>query len=790
MTAETYSHVREEGQLTANYIEILEGGLDSEENRVYRDLLAFDAEMGERFLNSLTHARRGIMHRLLQGILRENLLGLGHKTRLHGSDLSEWHARTAKMVELVREQGEEFPYAKIVPLSDTSYWIVPVGGMFTFDRFELNGDVWAAEQSGPVVTVRRLKHPLELLIAVRDQLVGGEETNAPNFARFCEEIQNSVANFALALAGFSVRAEAIREEAGRLGVGNTLDYVRRKLEESDAFSPLTFFEQLVVEGHPLHPGAKIKMGMSTADTLRYSPEHGARPQVRIVALRRDHAGLSAQEGLTTNELFYRDYPGLEAQVASELGEKRLSPEDYLLVTLHPWQYEHTVTAGHYDKELADGILVPIGGFTIDTGALMSFRSLAPSLRSRHHIKTCVNIQMTGAIRTISPNSAQNGPRIATLIREVLERENRFGNTLHVMQEKAGVHFLSHDPHENDTDKFFRAKNLAAIVRENPEWFAEEDELALVGSSLIAVSPISGRPVVLELIEEFAADRNIDDERIAVSEWFKDYAKTLLPSFLTLMTKYGISLEGHLQNSVPVFRKGRLSKMVVRDFGGVRIHRERIRKQGLTLQEYPGSATIIDDAQDLRNKTFYPLFQNHLGELIFTLAKHTSCPERVLWDHCLALSYGQMRKLTAVEEIRELAKADFEELFAPTLELKSMTTMRLLGTVTDYTFSRVTNPLDPKGRIEAVEHEGAEESVFVKFACCKKFCLSGKGRCTGCPALCQQEREERLYRRLGVEVPAGAVQEEPCAPDTECAAYTGDHSENCQFSRKQAAKESH
>ncbi|HEU4965622.1 MAG TPA: IucA/IucC family protein [Bacilli bacterium] len=776
-------HAHQDDLFRTNYIEILEGGLDREERRIYNDLLEHDDAFAERFLAQLPYARRGIMHRLLQGILRENLLGLGQQVQDHGHYLSEWHTRTETMLHQIRARGENFLYAKIVPLSESTTWIAPVKNLSSFDRFEPDGDVWIGEQTGPVTNTRRLRHPIELLISIQDKLTA-QQAEAPNFTRFCEEIQNSVANFALALAGYTARQTATREDARRHGLDTTLDYVRHLQQESATFSPLVFFEQLVVEGHPLHPGAKIKMGMTTADTLRYSPEHGARPQVRLVAVRNDHVGRSAQGNLTTNHLLYQDYPDLQAQVQAGLHAKNQREEDYQLVTLHPWQYEHTVMAGTYDAELAADIIVPIEGVALDTGALMSFRSLAPSGKQRHHIKTCVNIQMTGAIRTISPNSAQNGPRIATLITEILERENRFGNTLYVMQEKVGVHFKSNDPTESEADRFFRAKNLATIIRENPEWYADEDELALVGSSLIAASPLSGRPIALELIDEYAREHGIEEEALAVSEWFKAYVSTLLPGFLTLMSRYGISLEGHLQNSVPVFKNGRLTKMIVRDFGGVRIHRDRIRRQGLSLEEYPGSATIIDDDQDLRNKTFYPLFQNHLGELIFTLANHTSCKERVLWDHCLALSYGIYKKLAADEVIRDQAMTDRTELFAPSIELKSMTTMRLLGTVTDYTFSRVTNPLDPKGRIEAVEHDNEQESVFIKYACCKKFSLPDKGRCTGCPGLCQHERQERLYARLGVEAPEGLPQgEERCLPDTECTVYVGGSHQNCRVSEQ-------
>lgn len=765
--------------LEENYIEILEGGLDSEEQRVYNDLLQMDAEYADRFLTHVPRARHGIMHRLLMGIIRENLLGLDLGACLTSKDHPAWQPRIEQMMTELRKQGQAPQSARFIPLTDETLWVVPITKIFSLDRFELEGDVFVVEMAGAKINVRPLRHPLELLIGLREVGLGTDRFAAPNFERFYQEIQNSVANFALALAGFGQRVEEIKTDAEQISAASTLDYVRIKQAESENFSPLVFFEQLVVEGHPLHPGAKIKMGMTTEETIRYSPELGARPQVRVVAVRHDHVGISAQEeGLTTNELLYRDYPELESKVQETLSKKGVSSHDYQLITLHPWQFDNTVMTGIYGSELESNIIVPIEDFVIDTGALMSFRSLAPAGRNKHHIKTCVNVQMTGAIRTISPNSAQNGPRIANVIHEVMERENRFDNTLFVMEERVGIHFASQKADESEQDRFFRGKNLASIIRQNPEWFAGEDEIAIVGSGLIATSPITGQPVVVELIQEYADIHKIEHMHIAASEWFKDYVTVMLPGFLMLMSRYGISLEGHLQNCVPIFKDATLSKMVVRDFGGVRIQRERMRKRGLELVEYPGSATIVDDVRDMRNKTFYPLFQNHLGELIFTISKATRCNERILWDHCIALANGTFQELLDAEpELAEQIQDDMQELFAEDIELKSMTAMRLQGTVTDYTFSRVPNPLDPKGRFEYVQNGERETSVFIKFACCRKFKLDDKGRCTGCPGLCQVDRRERLYKRLGVTSPEAI---EHCPPETECAVYSEPEDAGCKL----------
>jgi len=171
-----------------------------------------------------------------------------------------------------------------------------------------------------------------------------------------------------------------------------------------------------------------------------------------------------------------------------------------------------------------------------------------------------------------------------------------------------------------------------------------------------------------------------------------YCEVCLPGFLTLMSRYGVSLEGHLQNSIPVFRGGETVRVLVRDFGGVRILHERLARQGIRADLHPGSAVVIEDVEELRNKIYYPVFQNHLGELVACLVRRLDLEEQCLWQPIAEVCRGVFRELKGAPAIHEQAACDEAALFRPTLGLKAMTTMRLLGDVTHYTFSEVPNPL--------------------------------------------------------------------------------------------------
>src|SRR3712207_9418033 len=96
-----------------------------------------------------------------------------------------------------------------------------------------------------------------------------------------------------------------------------------------------------------------------------------------------------------------------------------------------------------------------------------------------------------------------------------------------------------------------------------------------------------RSVLMEVLQLFAAGRGIADPELAAVTFLQRYCEVCLPGFLTVMSRYGVSLEGHLQNSILVFRGGEPVCILVRDFGGVRILRERLGRQGGRSEERGG-----------------------------------------------------------------------------------------------------------------------------------------------------------------------------------------------------------
>jgi siderophore synthetase component len=632
---------------------------DHEETALLAHLDATDAALAQAVRRHLPTARAGIMERLVLAVIREELVP---PARLTVRD-------DTVMIALPEER-----------------LVIPVLRRHAFERLDLGGPVMLQGPRGS----REIAHPRALLALLRPD--GLDDDARSRWERFEQELSNSVANYALALAGAARREARLHSHVE--SVSDSLEWVTLQAATDPQFSPLAFFEQWVVDGHPLHPGAKIKMGMTPDAVMRYSPEWEAAPQLALVAVMRSACRVHALDGVRPTELVMREYPELAAAIATALAARNLTPDQVELIPVHPWQREQTLPVMHA-AAIAAGDVLPLDGIGIPARALMSFRSFAPLQpwgAGRHHLKTAVNVQTTGAVRTVSPQSAWNGPEFSRLLRRIAAREQGFDGRFRVLEERIGVSFVSSC--EQEAVAALLERNLSALFRENPEDHVGPGEVAMPGSALLARSPVTGKPIVLELVARFARRHGIPHLGAAAVRFMGRYAATCLPPFLTLMTRYGLSLEGHLQNSVAVFRDGEPVRMLVRDFGGVRILGDRLKAQGLEGRFHSGSATVIDDVADLRNKLFYPVFQNHLGEVIATLVRDGGADAHALWEAIAEVCRATYQVLKRDPAIASQAIADEAALFAPRIDLKAMVTMRLKGDVTRYTFAQVPNPLCP------------------------------------------------------------------------------------------------
>ncbi len=410
------------------------------------------------------------------------------------------------------------------------------------------------------------------------------------------ELDNSVVNLALAR-----EAQPVPD-----GGQPTLN---RAVRSPD---PLAYLEQSVVDGHPLHPCCRTRMGLSRDEVIAYAPEH--RP---IVSL---HTVIVPE----------RRWLGVE------------SPPT---LVVHPWQRAHVLDA--YPWLTPSDEIRP-------ARPLMSLRTLALVGAPNTHVKTAVDVQMTSAIRTVSPAAIHNGPLVSALLRDLTAGTP----TLSVLAEfGAGAVLVDGEP----------SRSLAMVWREGPS--LGPGELAMPLAALAAPSNADGRPLAVEIV-------TLGYGRDPLA-FLDALARLMLPPLLTLLHR-GVGLEAHGQNLLAVLRHGRLHRLLYRDFGGLRLSPARLRAKGFEPPPTRGDLAT-DDPRVLRTKLLASAVSTVLGETIAVLGREYGFDEQSAWARVAAAARGH-------------DGAEAAGLFADTLPIKAMTAMRLASDPVADLWSHVPNPM--------------------------------------------------------------------------------------------------
>ena len=650
--------------VTKHYNETIPGPM-MEEDRCLRFLESHHPGLVSRFLEKREKGRKGILNKLADSVLRENIDS--HYVQAHtvkkkngliliDGEPGPWAGILRNLSTLLLEEHQ--PY-KLV--SKPGYAILfPIKKESAFHLVETGTPLWMDEGG-----IREISSAAELVYWLF------RKEDYKNRDTFIEELNNGTVNLTLAHTFHEEWKQHIQREAEQIGVTNSLDYVDRK--RSTGLSPSLFFEQMVVEGHHLHPGAKTKLGLSYDNVVRYSPEFHQTFPIRFVAVK---SSVLASTDQTFEDYFF----DIAQNARRELEDLGHSSETYAIMPVHPWQYEYEIPV-IYKQEIDAGSVVLLPETRLPAEATSSFRTVAPKRKGAPVLKLAVNSQMTSTVRSISPQTALNSAVFSSMIEEILREESQL-HTFVPLNEWAGAAYQSSDS--------WKSRNLTMLVREAVDEKVEEDELAIAGMSLYAESPVSGKTILQEVVDQFASTEKLSQAE-ASRQFFEDYVEKVLPGYLTLMVKYGVALEGHLQNSVPVFKKGRLSRFFFRDWGGARIYTDRLRKRGLQPKFAADSVSVTNERSDMHNKLYYTVFQNHLGEMIRQLVSYSGLKEASFWQVVKSVCDDVLNQLSQQKDIASQVEEDREFLYQATVMHKSLTKMRLTDSQ-GYGYNEVPNPL--------------------------------------------------------------------------------------------------
>lgn len=638
--------------------------MTNDERATYETLCKKDLKWAESFQQALSVGRDLVTARLITSIYRENLVdGYIHSKMVDHTSLSESPLQHETVLEI------QFSQSQMVLCA-------PITGLHAFNRIDVEGPFYW-RQTNHYERITHPNHVLDAIIAENVQYTG------PAAEQFRDDLSNSACYMALAIS------------YQQLKYRHTTDTLLTAIEQQS--DPYLASEQAVVEGHPIHPGAKLRKGMTAEETIAYSSEYEQPMGLRFILVHQNYVKVQ-NLNKSFDAILYDAFDGLEAACQQSFNTTKLNRSDYHLMIVHPWQYDHILSADYAD-ELAKQIIIPVD-VTFDYYAGLSFRTLMPKHpKISPHIKLSTNVHITGEIRTLSEQTTHNGPLMTQILHDITTQDTWFSHVpTSAVDELSGVHFLNQNDAPDIQER--RSEQLGTLLRHNIYHDLDNTVLPLLPSSLIVSTPHQASSLIIELVERYHEHHPELSEHTAVQQWFSRYAASLIDYVMPLLIKYGIALEAHLQNTIAVFNKedGLLNHMYIRDFEGLRIDTQQLHKMGYDTSNFHEKSRILTNSQkSVFNKAFYATVQNHLGELVAALSDHYTIEslETDLWH----IVRDQIQSLFTTFRDHKFDTQRLENIekifFNSVIDYKCVTTMRLLDEAHAYTYVKVENPLADK-----------------------------------------------------------------------------------------------
>lgn len=441
-----------------------------------------------------------------------------------------------------------------------------------------------------------------------------------------------------------------------------------------------FFEEWCVNGHLLHPTPKSKKGLSLEDIEKYSPESQSEYTMVSALLRKQASHFISSVNQSYEEMFNYLSPSFRKKVDIITKKRGLNPEDFYFILIHPWNYENYLR-NLIAKELDSNDFILLNGLKVEANPLVAFRTVyIKDLNA--YFKLPLNVQITSVVRTLSIKPCYNGVILSSLLAK-LKKMNLLPSSFEVQQELASIRIKK--------DYTFY-KNLSMVVREKNDKYVAPGDLLVPAVAFFEDSLINpSKKIIDDILKYFVKNKNCKN---SVLEFYRSYIKLVVPPCITLLTKYGIGIEAHLQNSLIVFRNFRPHKFIYKDFDAISISLKRLRRhsQLSKFTFYPRSWNMAMKANFAQDKLMHSLIHSHVSELINHIDLNYGIDSDILWSMLSNMINVQLNSLANDKHFSEQAKEDLNFFFSDTTNIKSLLKMKLRRESKRYAYTIAENPL--------------------------------------------------------------------------------------------------
>lgn len=581
-----------------------------------------------KMLNEWKHADRNMQYRVVNALIKENIWT--HSTTI----FKENHYITIEFEQVLLNVHYKYESA--------------------LSRYEFDGPI--------IYMNHQHKESVDSLENLLDILVTDFHIDIPFHLR--SELIHSRDSFIEVYKEFDTRHEYLQRHDKYINDSERLNFFTwlEKLKKNNDIDDVLYSESLIFEGHPTHPLTKTKLPLSMEEVRTYSPEFEKIINLKVMLIHNEYVNVTTildHSQFILNEVI----PEYLDELHTFMNNRERLLKDYKVILVHPWQYEHTIR-NKFKEWLQNHILISTP-FHVPSKATSSFRTMS-LINHPYHVKLPVNVQATSAVRTVSPETTIDGPKLS----QALHRELNQYTQLDVALEPYGLFA------KTDSDD---ARQLACIIREKP--FTKDDGILLVTGALVNKNVVDNEITV----DSYLKWINDDINQHTIHQFMRNYTRQLVTPLLALIQDYGIALEAHMQNTLVHLGPKYQIQFIVRDLGGSRIDIKTL-SQRLKHIEVENKSLLADSIEEVIMKFQHAVVQNQLAELIFHFKKYEFIKEEELFNII------QEEIEVAINDTKPHADTLRKVLFGPTITVKALLKMRMKKKVKKYLNISLDNPI--------------------------------------------------------------------------------------------------
>lgn len=581
-----------------------------------------------KMLNEWKHADRNMQYRVVNALIKENIWT--HSTTI----FKENHYITIEFEQVLLNVHYKYESA--------------------LSRYEFDGPI--------IYMNHQHKESVDSLENLLDILVTDFHNDIPFHLK--SELIHSRDSFIEVYKEFDTRHEYLQRHDKYINDSERLNFFTwlEKLKKNNDIDDVLYSESLIFEGHPTHPLTKTKLPLSMEEVRTYSPEFEKIINLKVMLIHNEYVNVTTildHSQFILNEVI----PEYLDELHTFMNDRERLLKDYKVILVHPWQYEHTIR-NKFKEWLQNHILISTP-FHVPSKATSSFRTMS-LINHPYHVKLPVNVQATSAVRTVSPETTIDGPKLS----QALHRELNQYTQLDVVLEPYGLFA------KTDSDD---ARQLACIIREKP--FIKNDGILLVTGALVNKNVVDNEITV----DSYLKWMNDDINQHTIHQFMRNYTRQLVTPLLALIQDYGIALEAHMQNTLVHLGPKYQIQFIVRDLGGSRIDIKTL-SQRLKHIEVENKSLLADSIEEVIMKFQHAVVQNQLAELIFHFKKYEFIKEEELFNII------QEEIEVAINDTKPHADTLRKVLFGPTITVKALLKMRMKKKVKKYLNISLDNPI--------------------------------------------------------------------------------------------------